>query len=86
MVNGIGEKNREEIIEVYPNPASEWVYFKSISNVTISSIAVFNSEGKQVTLVGSQNQMDISNFPEGVYIFKINLSNVKESVHRIIKK
>ncbi len=86
VVNGNGEKNSEEIIEVYPNPASEWVYFKSISNVTISSIAVFNSEGKQVTLVGSQNQMDVSNFPKGVYIFKINLSNGKESVHRIIKK
>jgi len=82
---GIAEKNNENIISVYPNPA--------ISNLTIetmqrSTIVISNLQGQnlfQQQLLQGKTAIDIGILAKGIYILRLN-SNNKTAVTKIVKE
>jgi len=76
----------EESIGIYPNPACG--YLKISNNSTeVGTLELINSLGYHVlslNIVGNE-QIDISNFPNGVYLVKFQLQN-KHFITKIMKK
>lgn len=68
-------KNSIIQVEVYPNPASEFVRVKVPEN---SSLSIFNSNGKLILSQRAKNQHTIintTNWTSGVYLLKVELNN-----------
>lgn len=57
-------------IEIYPNPATDYLIVNSIENIELS---IFSSEGKLLINENSKkiNQVDISHLETGVYLLKL---------------
>ncbi len=63
-----------ESLEIYPNP-STGIFNLNIENATYK---VFNNHGQLIT-IGSNNQIDLSNYPSNIYLVKIEFGGkVKE--------
>ncbi len=79
---GIAKQNRLSDVNIYPNPTEQFVTIKCSNPV--SYIELRNLQG--IVLIKSHNlELDMSEFPSGVYIVKVFLN--KEFVTRkIIKK
>jgi len=74
---GIKESSKKENnIEAYPNPSSEFVTIKAVS--TINKIEVYNSYGKLLYIFQpecSDFNVNIKSFPKGTYFFIIRCDN-----------
>lgn len=71
-----------ETLEVYPNPASEYVYLKGLEN---ASLDVFDMTGVKVFGINNVNgdyTLDVQGYVPGVYVVKVR-ENGTESVARI---
>jgi len=81
----------QEIIQLYPNPASQFIELNiPPSYETISSLRIFSITGAlidQKVLFGNQQALryDISGYKNGVYLLEINSVNKKE-VLKFIKQ
>jgi hypothetical protein len=89
-VTGINEKASKVQINVFPNPSSG-IFLLNIpgqQNVEIS-ITVIDIMGRQIldkkVLKENELQIDLSNFPEGVYILKI-VEGKESSFNKVILK
>lgn len=73
--------NNFDKINIYPNPASNFVF---IDGISIENIKIFDNSGKLVG-VTSSNKIDLSNYANGIYIMQI--SDIEGVVHsrKIIK-
>ena len=69
---GFGNEITESSIEVYPNPAKNYVHI-AIGNEEQALLNVYDILGSVVTTqrIKDDNVIDISNIPEGMYIFRI---------------
>lgn len=65
------EMNRT--ISVYPNPTDSHIFFTSSDQ--IEQIEIFNNLGQQVYNSKSKDQVDVSNFSNGLYIIKLTLND-----------
>ena len=83
----------EENISVYPNPNNGefTVSFKSQASSFLYGIQVYNSIGVQVystnrTSIGKtlQKQVDLSNFPAGIYFVTVTIGE-QQAIHKVIK-
>ena len=75
-------KNR---LSVYPNPTADFVYFDNYEDLSELKISVFDLSGKLIYKQTSLNYINISKFPVGHYIFRIEDKNqIKSEI--IIKK
>ena len=77
-VNAVGDDGVEEIdnedITVYPNPANNFVYINDSSIETrfiASHIEVLDIRGQLMEIQVKNNQIDISNLPNGIYFIKL---------------
>jgi len=65
-------------VEVFPNPVSG-NFLKIKSEEGISKVRIFSAEGKEVYRVdhpaGFETSLDISGFPDGIYLIVTNLNN-----------
>lgn len=71
-------------VKVYPNPTSG--VFKIDSEIPVHQLQLISFEGKIVRRYNSVSQLDISDLPNGIYILKVQLTNGKTEVKKIIKK
>ena len=79
----IASVNTKEKFSVYPNPASEVIYFKNINK--INELKITNVNGKVVKRVSKTNNTDkinISNLNSGVYFIQFD----SNTTLRLIKK
>ncbi|MFH2142621.1 MAG: T9SS type A sorting domain-containing protein [Bacteroidota bacterium] len=71
-VSGITEIDDKSVI-IYPNPASDFIFFKSDKKV--EKIIVYNLTGEQIKLINikslNQGQVDINKLSSGSYFLKI---------------
>lgn len=57
---------------IYPNPTSEYVFFKGFQN-TIKKVDLFSILGEKIKRITvTQGKIDVSNLPKGVYVLRIN--------------
>lgn len=69
--------------QIYPNPATDNLYIKTISE--ISNYSIFNSLGQKTVSAINNNKIDVSNLSSGVYIIKVETSQ-GSSTQKFVKK
>ncbi len=75
---GIANTKALEKLTIYPNPVSSVIYISVDDNQLIRDIAVFNVLGnkiEQVHINGSKASIDVSKWPTGLYLVRVQLSN-----------
>lgn len=73
-------------LNIYPNPTSELVFVESKN--TITALELYDTQGKQLKTQkanGKKEQLNLSSYPQGVYMLKITTNNGDKTV-KIIKK
>lgn len=77
------EVTRSLDVKIYPNPASDILYVKSVSK--INGVEVFDMSGKKINVLLSNDQINVRNLPAGAYIINIETKDGK-STKKFIKK
>lgn len=70
---GITNSIKKFDLSIYPNPATEFIYLKSISNEVFKSLKLFNIKGELIFESNEENsfqKIDIKNIASGMYIIK----------------
>ncbi len=73
--NALSVENTNKInVEVYPNPVSDFLYV-NFKNDNQAQLSLFDLSGREVMVkaLGMKNQIDLSNFSNGLYL--LNLSD-----------
>jgi len=68
-------------LSVFPNPANNWVFIQS--EMDIKSVELFNIQGKSM-LISNFTNINVSNFPSGIYILKIQSTNSEVITKRLV--
>ncbi len=79
-------RNKNNLLSIYPNPAKEKVTIKLEKSIIVNSVYLLNLTGKQIKNFDKNNAiLNLSNIPKGQYILKID---TKEGVfnEHIIKE
>ena len=72
--------------KVYPNPTTSKLYFTSESNLNQGfEVSVYSSNGQKMKPLINKNEIDLSHFPNGIYILHIR-NNEQTFQHKIIKE
>ena len=80
---GISEAELANEINVYPNPAYDWLIIETSSS--IEEIKIYNTAGKEVLhLIDSDNRINIGYLSKDIYVLKV-ITNEKEYYNTIIK-
>ncbi len=83
---GLDDRLYDNVVEVYPNPAQDFVQLKSLYQ--ISSVVVYNSHGATVIskdVKGKQVHLDLSAIrSQGIYFIKVICLNKKEYFVKIM--
>jgi Leucine-rich repeat (LRR) protein len=78
-VAGINKFSENTQLKIYPNPANNKI---TIDATDVAEVKLFDVLGKQITST-KQNQMDVSNLPEGVYFIQVQ-NNQNTATQKII--
>lgn len=76
----------EKRIEVYPNPASQWIRFRIAEGIGLSSVTLMDLSGREIQnyLNGNPGSMDISQVSSGIYLLHFTLTNGEHIIRKII--
>jgi endoglucanase len=86
-VTGFKGLQRNDPIEIYPNPVTDFVFIKApagLNRVTVYSLVgsrkiLKQSEGSYITI-------DLSDLPKGIYLVKVELDDGSLKLDKIVKK
>jgi hypothetical protein len=67
-LTGINNPGEEQVINIFPNPAQDYIYIKSAEPV---DYRLYSAEGKIVAL-GKGNTVDVAKIARGLYILKLS--------------
>jgi len=84
--NAVNKINKNTFVEVYPNPADNFLNF--MSETKISEIKILNIIGKQMFVKevnSKQAKIDIRNFESGIYFIEIKTDHGKQVSKLVIK-
>jgi len=84
--NNINEAHGN-LISIYPNPATEKIRVSGDVLLKKANISIYSISGKKMKSVflNNQNEIDIKNLPEGVYLVEIQTKK-GDIVKRLVKK
>lgn len=71
--NSIIENPNDLDLLIYPNPSTGQI--KVLSEMPIKEISVFNSIGQEYFSITDTNQLDLSNYVEGLYFIRIKIED-----------
>lgn len=75
----------KQSLNIYPNPAKRIINIES-SNMLIDKVELFTLDGKKIDIsLSNRNQIDLSNYPNGIYILGIRNNDSRYIVQKIIK-
>lgn len=78
------------LVQVYPNPASDFIYIRNPVNSSKTIARLMNGSGQLVKQMvsGSQNGLDIplANIPSGIYYLQLETGGIKETHKISVKK
>jgi len=83
LVNGVNEQNKRESISIYPNPASNNLNITGISKSV--KYTIFNLQGQSILKGITNNIIDVSFLPQGLYILNLETENGR-LVNKFIKE
>lgn len=78
---------KNQTIEVFPNPAFTFLEIQNLRPEEVQSIQMVNSEGVVVMEVSKpvENQIDIQQLPQGLYVLQISLKGSKGFTRKFVK-
>jgi hypothetical protein len=75
---GVDENSADELIQLYPNPASEFLNVKFPPSLKVESIRMFSLDGREIKitdpLVENTLKLDCRSYPPQVYYLSIQTS------------
>jgi hypothetical protein len=79
----------ENLITIFPNPASDMLTVETMDVTTVNRITVFDNLGQEVKDVDVQsgtlsNSVDISNLKPGIYMVKIQSTGVSDVTKKLV--
>lgn len=75
----------KENIKIYPNPTDDYIILENTEKMT--SLRIFSATGKNMGFIESNiNEIDVSNFPTGVYFFQFYIDNEFFTKKVLVKK
>jgi len=83
VISGIPDISKSSKFTIFPNPASTFFYIET--DIDISQIDIFNSQGQLVKTASTKN-VSISELKSGLYFVKLTLPNGKERTNKLIKE
>ncbi len=84
------EKGNENV-QIYPNPAKDFIYVSTKNNVQIKRIIVFNIVGNKILDYSpkqshnQRKQLNVSRLASGKYFVKVLLSDNTQEIKHLIK-
>lgn len=75
----------DELVVVYPNPATEFIRISTSSTQQIRSVEVTSETGQRVHYASGQEQLGVSHLPTGLYILKIRFEDESVVIKRWVK-
>ncbi|GGH77424.1 hypothetical protein GCM10011379_43750 [Filimonas zeae] len=75
-------------IEIYPNPASNWLTVTNMSDKEINTIRIISSNGVITKMLSTRQIMEkinVSRLPTGMYVVEVQNSSIKKSKKVIIQ-
>ena len=88
-ITSLTESESSKLIQVYPNPAEDYVIIENRKNMFQSNVIVHDIEGKEVLNQPLQmdNKLDLSGLKTGVYFIElISKDNNERIVKKIVKQ
>jgi hypothetical protein len=74
-------------ITIYPNPTTNFLNITNLDLLSVKNITIYNHLGQRLMQSSSsQNQIDVSNLSEGLYILTIETTDNKKYSESFIKK
>jgi len=70
-ISNVGIKNYSSIINIYPNPAINSI---NISGDIVAEIKIYNNIGQLVLSQSNTNIINVSGFPNGIYVLSVETS------------
>lgn len=87
----LGNKSNQtvhELVELYPNPTSDYVNLLIQQEIEPSTGSVYNLAGQKLQefkITSRTTAIDLRNYPSGVYLLQFNVNNQSHSI-KVIKK
>jgi len=77
---------QKEIVNIYPNPTTDYLNINCNQNIIIDEISIYNTLGEKIFYNKTNERVvNISNFDQGIYIVIFKIENL-EYVTKIIKQ
>ena len=74
-------------ITIYPNPTTNFLNISNLNLISVKNIEIYNHLGQRLIQSNTiQNQIDVSNLSEGLYILTIETTDNKKYSESFIKK
>ena len=85
----VDDKNNKHFSTVYPNPVINFINIQinASENISEYTVEIYNLAGSKITqcfLKESLKQIDMSNYPQGIYFVRVSMGN-NVDVHKVIK-
>ena len=77
----IGINNYSSSIKLYPNPANDVVH---ISGENIVTVMIFNNLGQLINIYHNTNNVNVSSYKRGIYIFNITTLEGNNKAFKIL--
>jgi len=77
--------NNPNSIEIYPNPAADFLAIKNCSDNIVKSATILNSSGQTLIHSKSSNSINVSTLNQGVYFVKLE-TNSGDQVFKFLKR
>jgi hypothetical protein len=80
IVSGI-PGNTTTDIKIYPNPASDFIYFELSDNSDDATVEIFDMQGRKVVIqeISGKQQISVSHLDKGLYIYKLVQNGIAQS-------
>lgn len=91
--NPVGLKETDKIdklnYSIFPNPSSGQFTFRQYNLMERYQFTLFDSQGRKVgeyQFIQSNNELNISNLPNGIYVYQLKDNEGRRSSGKIVKK
>lgn len=79
-------QNRQDALSVYPNPSTGRLFVKDVDYSSVESVSILNTKGQQVLISNTLTEqgIDLSSVPNGIYSIQIRKTDGKISVKKLV--
>jgi secreted PhoX family phosphatase len=76
-VTGLSNPNFEQVeeLQIYPNPTTRQVFISDVVDA-----ALYSADGKRLQVYRQTNELDVSQYPAGMYYLKIDNGEIKKLI------